>query len=212
MLQHEINFRGIFKTCTCDAATVLIIFVNVMQPPQQQYYYAFPFPTVCYFVSSPQDPNILQPVYFPIIYNHPPSEIIENEESSKEQVDEPEKKRARQRFAFQHELNYKGSYQPEGGEFYRIRVWVNGNNAHYYDCDCGKRKPVQDLYKIKKHVLRHLISDYKCDTCGKSFNHHLRMNAHMRIHKKDPLNKNDLIINEIISPEKNENEDEEDLI
>jgi hypothetical protein len=95
------------------------------------------------------------------------------------------KKHSRQRFAFAHELQYKGPYETGTGPFSKIRVWVNDRNLHYYDCECGKRKPVQDLYKIKQHALRHEVENHSCEVCGKIFKHHLQMNAHMRVHKKE---------------------------
>lgn len=95
-------------------------------------------------------------------------------------------RRRRQRSAFVHELTYKGRYHTDSNEsFHRIRVWTNENNLQYYDCECGKRKPVQDLYKIKQHVLRHDVEEHVCSICSKVFQHHLQMNAHMKVHKRE---------------------------
>ncbi|MES1910270.1 MAG: hypothetical protein MHM6MM_002895 [Cercozoa sp. M6MM] len=45
----------------------------------------------------------------------------------------------------------------------RIRVWINERNMIFYDCECGRRKPVQDLNKIKKHAteVEHVLADAK---------------------------------------------------
>lgn len=96
------------------------------------------------------------------------------------------RKRRRQRSAFAHELTLKGYYMPDDpGSLSKIRVWVNERNMQYYDCDCGKRKPVQDLYKIKLHVVRHDVGELRCSFCDRKFSHHLQMNAHMKVHKRE---------------------------
>ncbi len=107
-----------------------------------------------------------------------------------ENFDDVKGSRRRQRSACLNELKYKCRYQMEGsGPFTRIRVWLNENGLQYYDCECGKRKPVQDLYKIKQHVVRHDVEEHVCSICSKSFKHHLQMNAHMKVHKKAKWNK-----------------------
>ncbi|ETO03939.1 hypothetical protein RFI_33463, partial [Reticulomyxa filosa] len=57
----------------------------------------------------------------------------------------------------------------------RIRVWKDANDRKYYDCLCNCRKPVQDLTKIKRHVLSHDQRNFQCDICGRIFhNNHLQ--------------------------------------
>jgi hypothetical protein len=94
-------------------------------------------------------------------------------------------KKKRQRSAFLSELRFKGYLDPNSnGPNSRIRIWVNAKDMHYYDCSCGKRKAVQDLYKIKQHTKRHEVSEYTCRICAKTFQHHLQINAHMKVHKR----------------------------
>eukprot|EP01083_Nonionella_stella_P032483 88939_1 len=67
----------------------------------------------------------------------------------------------------------------------RIRIWKDKLGRQFYDCICNARKPVQDLNKIKSHVLGHDKIVWVCDICGREFfNNHLQLNAHMKTHKK----------------------------
>jgi len=74
---------------------------------------------------------------------------------------------------------------PEANAAYaRIRVWKDCNDRKYYDCICNCRKPVQDLTKIKRHVLSHDQGSFQCDICGRLFHkNHLQLNAHKKTHK-----------------------------
>ena len=70
----------------------------------------------------------------------------------------------------------------------RIRIWKDNLGRQFYDCICNARKPVQDLNKIKSHVLGHDKIVWVCDICGREFfNNHLQLNAHMKTHKKERL-------------------------
>lgn len=89
----------------------------------------------------------------------------------------------RKRSAHTNELILLRRLEESSSPYNRIRVWKNENDSLFYDCDCGKRKPLQDLKKIKKHVDGHLVRELKCDCCGKNFRHHLQLNAHKRVHK-----------------------------
>jgi hypothetical protein len=82
-------------------------------------------------------------------------------------------------------LKFKGYHptSPSNDATCRIRIWQDSLNLHYYDCECGERKPVSDLYKIKQHVKRHQVTEYKCTECPRIFKHHLQLNAHMKVHK-----------------------------
>jgi hypothetical protein len=40
------------------------------------------------------------------------------------------------------------------GTTHRIRMWSNIGKMHFYDCSCGKRKPTQDIQKIRNHIAR----------------------------------------------------------
>ena len=67
----------------------------------------------------------------------------------------------------------------------RIRIWKDKMGRQFYDCICNARKPVQDLNKIKSHVLGHDKIVWVCDICGREFfNNHLQLNAHMKTHKR----------------------------
>lgn len=67
----------------------------------------------------------------------------------------------------------------------RVRVWVDDEKKIFFDCFCERRKPTQDLRKILKHTSSHDVTEYTCETCGRIFKHHLGLNSHQRIHKKD---------------------------
>jgi hypothetical protein len=110
------------------------------------------------------------------------------------------RRKRRQRSAFIHELTYKGRYHPDTTNcLSRIRIWINSSGLQYYDCECGKRKPVQDLYKIKQHVNRHDVEEHTCPVCAKTFKHHLQMNAHMKVHKREASVGAKLIISDVES-------------
>ena len=68
-----------------------------------------------------------------------------------------------------------------------IRMWMNSKNMIFYDCSCGKRKPVQDLSKIRKHAKSHEGKPHICSICGRKFERHLQLNGHMKIHKKPSI-------------------------
>ncbi|ETO32044.1 hypothetical protein RFI_05070 [Reticulomyxa filosa] len=70
---------------------------------------------------------------------------------------------------------------PETNEAYaRIRIWKDSNDRKFYDCICNCRKPVQDLMKIKRHVLSHDQASFQCDICGRMFHkNHLQSRAMM---------------------------------
>ena len=74
----------------------------------------------------------------------------------------------------------------------RIRIWRDKMGRQFYDCICNARKPVQDLNKIKSHVLGHDKIVWVCDICGREFfNNHLQLNAHMKTHKKREIKANE---------------------
>ena len=74
----------------------------------------------------------------------------------------------------------------------RIRIWKDKLGRQFYDCICNARKPVQDLNKIKSHVLGHDKIVWVCDVCGREFfNNHLQLNAHMKTHKKREIKANE---------------------
>ncbi|XXQ36043.1 C2H2-type domain-containing protein [Plasmodiophora brassicae] len=62
--------------------------------------------------------------------------------------------RARKRSANISELTFSHLYHPTEPPLNRIRVWKNERNLQFYDCDCGRRKAVQDLKKILNHVSK----------------------------------------------------------
>lgn len=52
------------------------------------------------------------------------------------------------------ELEYLGRYGEENDIFHKIRMWrKHGSRAKVYDCECGRRKAVHNITKIKAHVL-----------------------------------------------------------
>jgi hypothetical protein len=151
-------------------------------------------------ISAPPAPMIIPivPVPVHIANNHAlanPVEAIESKVIVSDINLEPSIKVKESRGS--DELKGKCRYEAEeSGPLSRIRVWLNEHGLQYYDCECGKRKPVQDLYKIKQHVLRHEIAEHVCPICTKTFKHHLQMNAHMKVHKRAKLNENDLELKE----------------
>jgi hypothetical protein len=92
-------------------------------------------------------------------------------------------KRKRKRSASLSELKFCNNFA-KSGPFSRIRVWVNDRNMVFYDCHCGKRKPLQDLGKIKRHAESHEKNDHRCAICDRTFDHHLQLNAHKKAHKQ----------------------------
>lgn len=68
-----------------------------------------------------------------------------------------------------------------------VRVWVDDKYRPFYDCSCGKRKPMQDLKRILKHVETHNVTGYPCNLCGRVFAHHLGRNSHQKVHKQDEI-------------------------
>ena len=72
----------------------------------------------------------------------------------------------------------------EHAAYARIRIWRDALGRQFYDCCCNAQKPVQNLNKIKQHVLGHDKVVWVCDECGREFfNNHLQLNAHMKTHK-----------------------------
>ena len=81
---------------------------------------------------------------------------------------------------------------PDHVAYGRIRIWKDNVGRQFYDCICNARKPVQDLNKIKSHVLGHDKIVWVCDICGREFfNNHLQLNAHMKTHKKREIKANE---------------------
>jgi hypothetical protein len=67
------------------------------------------------------------------------------------------KKRYRKRSACIEDLEDCGIYDnpedPENDKYKPyIRKWKNDRNMTFYDCVCGRRRAVQDLKKLKRHV------------------------------------------------------------
>jgi hypothetical protein len=168
---------------------------QILQYPQYQFAQFQPQPAQVIFAAAP--PASLSPVSIsPIkvtqataIEARPVPDAWEVKSNPLAVVDDQstsgKKKKRRQRSAFLSELRFKGYLDPNSnGPNSRIRIWMNDRDMHYYDCSCGKRKAVQDLYKIKQHIKRHEVSEHICKVCGKTFQHHLQMNAHMKVHKK----------------------------
>jgi hypothetical protein len=70
------------------------------------------------------------------------------------------------------QLGYVGRLEEEGERYHCIRVWAaRKGSVKYYDCDCGRRKAVPNLSKIKRHVQIHDLEQQKCELCGKQFKH-----------------------------------------
>jgi hypothetical protein len=72
-----------------------------------------------------------------------------------------------------------------------IRVWSDIlNKQSYYDCICGRRKPLRNLKAIIRHTSTHMeIANkvFKCPKCSRVFSHYLGLNSHQRTHKEiDP--------------------------
>eukprot|EP00475_Leptophrys_vorax_P002917 TRINITY_DN1165_c0_g2_i1.p1 TRINITY_DN1165_c0_g2~~TRINITY_DN1165_c0_g2_i1.p1 ORF type:complete len:255 (-),score=47.36 TRINITY_DN1165_c0_g2_i1:57-821(-) len=85
------------------------------------------------------------------------------ETSSSQQYTSPpvkntRKRRFRQRSADVKSLTQSGMYNnPEDPDNDKlklyIRKWKNDRNMTFYDCKCGRRRAVQDLMKLKRHVI-----------------------------------------------------------
>jgi hypothetical protein len=70
-----------------------------------------------------------------------------------------------------------------------IRVWSDNRNHLFYDCICGKRKPIKNLKAMVSHCERHKddqssMDSYSCEFCGRKFQHYLGLNSHRRVHKE----------------------------
>jgi len=89
----------------------------------------------------------------------------------------------RNRSAAREDLKFIQIQEDGSNEVAQIRVWVNDKNMAFYDCSCEKRKPVQDLNKIKLHVMGHLIKRYTCQVCQRDFANYRQLNGHLRIHQ-----------------------------
>jgi hypothetical protein len=89
----------------------------------------------------------------------------------------------RNRSAAREDLKFVQIQEDGSNEVAKIRVWVNDKNMAFYDCSCEKRKPVQDLNKIKLHVMGHLIKRYTCSICSREFANYRQLNGHLRIHQ-----------------------------
>jgi hypothetical protein len=76
----------------------------------------------------------------------------------------PSRKKKRVRSEFRENLSFVGFVDLlEGTEKelaeakgFRTRRWVNPRGLPFYDCECGSRKPCQDMGKIRKHLQTHL--------------------------------------------------------
>jgi len=90
--------------------------------------------------------------------------------------------RKRKRTAFIEDLQFLGIFKNSPS----VRVWADECGRYYYDCVCGRRKAVQDIKKIDKHLETHRNTNYGCDRCGKDFTSYFQLNAHKRIHKFPP--------------------------
>jgi hypothetical protein len=89
-------------------------------------------------------------------------------------------KRYRKRSANISELTFKSMHS---APFEHIRIWENDRKMIFYDCDCGRRKPIQDLNKIKRHIQTHSIRKHKCDVCHRNFERYVQLNAHKKAHR-----------------------------
>lgn len=59
-------------------------------------------------------------------------------------------------------LDYLGRLGEPGDPFHLIRVWkVRGKRAKVYDCECGSRKALHNITKIKTHVLSSHFKKHK---------------------------------------------------
>jgi hypothetical protein len=67
----------------------------------------------------------------------------------------------------------------------RIRVWLDAENKLYYDCFCGKRKPIRNLKGIKHHCARHDHQVFQCEKCDRVFTHYLGLNSHRKAHREE---------------------------
>jgi hypothetical protein len=69
-----------------------------------------------------------------------------------------------------------------------IRVWKDTTNGQtFYDCVCGRRKPLKNLKAIFQHTNKHAEKEqrtYHCPKCDRVFAHYLGLNSHQRTHKE----------------------------
>lgn len=70
----------------------------------------------------------------------------------------------------------------ETGPHHRVRVFKNDRNMSFYDCECGRRKPSQDLKKTKHHAEMHDVREWRCELCSRGFQSFRQLNGHLRIH------------------------------
>eukprot|EP00475_Leptophrys_vorax_P038187 TRINITY_DN6686_c0_g2_i1.p1 TRINITY_DN6686_c0_g2~~TRINITY_DN6686_c0_g2_i1.p1 ORF type:complete len:461 (+),score=84.25 TRINITY_DN6686_c0_g2_i1:322-1704(+) len=86
-----------------------------------------------------------------------------------------------------HEDISKAGMTREHAEF--IRMWRDVKTLqHYYDCACGRRKPLRSVKAILQHTMKHMETtkkSYKCPKCDRVFAHYLGLNSHQRTHKPD---------------------------
>jgi hypothetical protein len=86
-----------------------------------------------------------------------------------------------------HEDIDKAGMTREHADF--IRMWRDVKTLqHYYDCACGRRKPLRSVKAILQHTMKHMDTtkkSYKCPKCDRVFAHYLGLNSHQRTHKPD---------------------------
>jgi hypothetical protein len=86
-----------------------------------------------------------------------------------------------------HEDVSKAGMTREHADF--IRMWRDVKTLqHYYDCACGRRKPLRSVKAILQHTMKHMETtkkSYKCPKCDRVFAHYLGLNSHQRTHKPD---------------------------
>lgn len=104
----------------------------------------------------------------------------DSDDSAEQGLDRPSRRKRRE--SARKNLVFRKTLE-NSGPFSHIRIWTDDKGTNYYDCDCGSRKPVQNLSKIKKHLKLHNSLMYTCPQCGKEFHHYLQLNAHKKIHK-----------------------------
>jgi hypothetical protein len=73
----------------------------------------------------------------------------------------------------------------EGNACYRIRLWLNERSMAFYDCECGSRRPVQDLARIRKHLLTHGTQKPSCTVCMQSFDTFALLESHVKQEHED---------------------------
>eukprot|EP00475_Leptophrys_vorax_P041199 TRINITY_DN7772_c0_g1_i1.p1 TRINITY_DN7772_c0_g1~~TRINITY_DN7772_c0_g1_i1.p1 ORF type:complete len:335 (-),score=70.66 TRINITY_DN7772_c0_g1_i1:62-1066(-) len=106
--------------------------------------------------------------------------------SENSETDKPRRTiQKRNRSAAREDLKFIHVLEDGSNDLAKIRVWVNDKNMAFYDCSCEKRKPVQDLNKIKLHVMGHLVKRYTCSVCSRDFANYRQLNGHLRIHQSN---------------------------